>query len=104
MKKEIILLLTILPTFFTCAQQIDREIVTPETADYTYETVVPDLSNPWGMVFLPDGSMLISEKRGDLIHFANGEKNKIKNHLFLLIDLSDKQVPIVILGHNLLVN
>jgi len=35
---------------------------------------VPDLKIPWGMVFLPDGSMLIIEKAGDLIHFRDGVK------------------------------
>lgn len=41
---------------------------------YTYEVVVPDLYIPWGFVFLPDRSMLITEKQGDLIHFKNGRK------------------------------
>ena len=31
------------------------------------------------MTWLPDGSMLITEKKGDLIHFRNGSKTKIKN-------------------------
>ncbi|RMA64833.1 PQQ-dependent sugar dehydrogenase [Ulvibacter antarcticus] len=51
------------------------------TADrtYTIEKVVENLSNPWGMTWLPDGSMLITEKSGELIHFRNGEKTEIKN-------------------------
>ncbi len=52
----------------------------PETQrNYTIETVVPDLNNPWGMTWLPDGSMLITEKSGELIHFKNGTKTEIKN-------------------------
>ena len=47
--------------------------------DYRLETVVNNLSNPWGMTWLPDGSMLITEKSGDLIHFKNGEKTEVKN-------------------------
>ncbi|GAB2774994.1 PQQ-dependent sugar dehydrogenase [Salinimicrobium soli] len=43
-------------------------------ANYEYEMVVPDLQVAWGMAFLPDGSMLITEKSGDLIHFKNGQK------------------------------
>lgn len=31
------------------------------------------LDNPWGMAFLPDGRLIISEKPGDLRIFANGE-------------------------------
>ena len=46
--------------------------------EITYEIVVPDLDIPWGMAFLPDGSMLITEKSGQLIHFHNGQKTDIK--------------------------
>ncbi len=46
--------------------------------DFTYKVVVDGLSNPWGFTFLPDGSMLITEKRGELIHFKNGKKTKIE--------------------------
>ena len=46
---------------------------------YRIETVVPELSNPWGMTWMPDGSMLITEKGGELIHFKNGEKILIEN-------------------------
>jgi glucose/arabinose dehydrogenase len=42
-----------------------------------YEIVVSDLSNPWGFTFLPDKSMLITEKSGKLIHFKNGKKTMI---------------------------
>lgn len=45
---------------------------------FKVETVVDSLSIPWGMAFLPDNSILISEKKGDLIHFVNGEKKLIK--------------------------
>jgi len=42
-----------------------------------YELVVSDLTIPWGFVFLPDNSILITEKAGDLIHFKNGKKQLI---------------------------
>ena len=45
---------------------------------YTHEVVVPNLYIPWGINFLPDGSMLITEKEGKLIHFKEGTKNIIK--------------------------
>ncbi|APZ44822.1 hypothetical protein BW723_00300 [Polaribacter reichenbachii] len=44
-----------------------------------YELIVPDLTNPWGFTFLPDNSMLITEKAGKLIHFKNGKKTQITN-------------------------
>lgn len=46
---------------------------------YTIEMVVDNLSNPWGMTWLPDGSMLITEKSGELIHFKDGKKTPVKN-------------------------
>ena len=48
-------------------------------ASYTYETVVPELEIPWGIAFLPDESMLITEKKGELIHFKDGIKTGIEN-------------------------
>ncbi len=53
----------------------DEEIT---TTNYEYELVVPDLQIAWGMDFLPDGSILITEKSGDLIHFKNGQKHMVE--------------------------
>jgi len=44
---------------------------------YQHQVVVKGLSNPWGFTFLPDDSMLITEKRGELIHFKNGKKTNV---------------------------
>ena len=44
-----------------------------------YDLIVPDLINPWGFTFLPDNSILITEKEGKLIHFKNGKKTEIQN-------------------------
>lgn len=44
-----------------------------------YEIIVSDLKNPWGFTFLPDNSILITEKEGKLIHFENGMKTEIEN-------------------------
>jgi glucose/arabinose dehydrogenase len=66
--------------FTACAQQKDSEVEaqTPSTINYTSELVVSELNIPWGMVFLPDGSMLITEKSGELIHFQDGVKQTIE--------------------------
>jgi glucose/arabinose dehydrogenase len=55
-----------------CAQNKNQVI-----ADYDYKVVVPDLNIPWGFAFLPDNSILITEKEGKLIHFKNGTKTNI---------------------------
>ncbi|MDC8003505.1 PQQ-dependent sugar dehydrogenase [Aureisphaera galaxeae] len=65
-----------------CAQPKKNESVAISSENiqkYTIETVVSGLNNPWGMTWLPDGSMLITEKSGSLIHFENGTKTKIEN-------------------------
>ncbi|MDA7558915.1 PQQ-dependent sugar dehydrogenase [Flavobacteriaceae bacterium] len=72
MKSNLICLISLL-CFISCAQKKSN---TP--TNYTYETVVADINIPWGFVFLPDNSMLITEKSGELIHFKNGSKSFIK--------------------------
>ena len=46
---------------------------------YSTERIIDNLSNPWGMAWLPDGSMLVTEKRGDILLFKNGIKTKLEN-------------------------
>ena len=36
--------------------------------------VIVNLDSPWGMVFLPGGDMLISERSGKIIRYRNGDK------------------------------
>ena len=44
--------------------------------NYSYKVVVSELEVPWGFVFLEDNSILITERKGELIHFVNGKKQK----------------------------
>ncbi|WPP50152.1 PQQ-dependent sugar dehydrogenase [Catalinimonas niigatensis] len=53
-------------TFLSCAQ---TTAVSSEQESYAVDTLVTDLTMPWSMAFLPDGSMLITEKGGKLKHF-----------------------------------
>jgi len=63
--------------------QIQSEIVPIGIADkdleYTAELIIPDLNIPWGMDFLPDGSIIFTEKSGELYLFKDGKKTEIKN-------------------------
>ncbi|MGB3774567.1 MAG: PQQ-dependent sugar dehydrogenase, partial [Leeuwenhoekiella sp.] len=63
------------------AQEGDREkendIPITESEKFDFEIIVDDLDIPWGMDFMPDGSFLITEKEGKLIHFKDGEKTTI---------------------------
>lgn len=63
--------------FEACGQMADKTIKSPLTDSFTATLVVGDLQNPWGMAFLPDGSILTTEKAGKLILFKNGIKTEI---------------------------
>ena len=77
MKQFTYLLIIFSLAFSACAQQLPSTVKAEnqKNSNYTTEIVVPNLNIPWGMVFLPDGSMLITEKFGELIHFKNDKKN-----------------------------
>lgn len=69
---KVINILTLLVVFNSCAQDNQKNKI-----DKDYEIIVPDLNIPWGFVFLPDNSILITEKSGELIHYNNGKKTSI---------------------------
>jgi len=49
------------------------EVTKSEVQDFIVETVVTGLDVPWGLVFLPDGDLLISERAGTLHRFSKGK-------------------------------
>lgn len=46
---------------------------TSSKANYTTEVLIEDLSHPWGMVFLNESDMLITERTGNLRKVVNGK-------------------------------
>lgn len=65
-----LLLATLLATPALAASNISSE-----RAEFTVETVTEGLENPWGLAFLPDGSMLVTERPGQMrIVTPGGEK------------------------------
>ncbi len=79
--KTVLYSLLICLVLTSCKQQKNEGELAIVTASrsYSVEPVVDNLSNPWGMTWLPDGSMLITEKSGELIHFKDGNKTEIGN-------------------------
>ena len=46
-------------------------VVESEVQDFVVDTVVTGLDVPWGLAFMPNGDLLISERSGKLYRFAN---------------------------------
>ena len=66
-------------SFFLTQCQKNSEFKSDDDFSYKAETVVDGLDIAWGMEFLPDGSILIAEQEGKMIHFKDGQKTPIKN-------------------------
>ena len=63
-----------------CGQKKENDVAIKKIkTDYDFEVVVPNIENPWGFTFLPDQSILVTEKSGDLLHFKDGKSTKITN-------------------------
>lgn len=51
-----------------------RGIALHDTPSGAATTVATGLEVPWSLAFLPDGSMLVTERAGRLVHLADGER------------------------------
>lgn len=80
MKKSIIsFYIFVVMLNLSCAQDTENKAITPKKIPFTAELFVDNLLIPWGFTFLPDASILITEKSGELIHFKDGKKTIIGN-------------------------
>lgn len=81
--KKISYLLILTTLFFASCKEKSSKKSAPEinnkSISFSVETVVDSLDIPWSMAFLPDNSMLITELKGELIHFKNGKKTLIED-------------------------
>lgn len=74
--KTTILILFLSGIFVACAQVKENDIdIQPEERSYTFETVFSDVNIPWGLAWLPDGSMLVGDKSGE-VSLVKGEEVK----------------------------
>jgi len=58
--------------FVSCEDDVAGDKV-PVEQDVVLETLVTDLTNPWGLTFLTAGSLLITERPGQILHYDNGK-------------------------------
>ncbi|WP_234416113.1 PQQ-dependent sugar dehydrogenase [Flagellimonas amoyensis] len=76
---------TLFPYFFvvllntSCAQNSNSKINLTNNDSFTSEIVVDGIQNPWGMVFLPNNGILISEKSGKLLLHQSGKTIEVGN-------------------------
>ena len=65
-------------TFSCNAQENTPKISTPARIDYSYEIIVDGLDIPWGMSFIDENDLLVTEKNGILYRVKDGIKKKIR--------------------------
>jgi glucose/arabinose dehydrogenase len=69
----VILLLNVACQAQTSPDDSRHATVLPDANAVSFKLVLGDLKNPWGMVFLPNGEMLITEKEGNIVRARSGE-------------------------------
>lgn len=73
---ELLSLALMLTCFALPAQKIKDYPV--GTLDVRVEVVYDDFDNPWSFNFLPDGALIVTEKKGELYHLKDGTKTLIQ--------------------------
>ncbi len=82
MKDGIIIVGLFLLSMFSCAQEDTKkndQLTGPDPKNYKTELVLKGVDIPWGMCWLPDGSMLVTEINGTITMLKNGKSTLIGN-------------------------
>ncbi len=62
----------------SCAQNNPPFIESPTEVDYTYKTIVEGIDIPWGMAFISENDLLVTEKSGILYRVTEGVKQTVE--------------------------
>ncbi len=54
-------------------QENDPFAVVSEKMTFSVDTLFTDFENPWGMTWLPDGRMLVTERKGEILVFKDDQ-------------------------------
>ena len=63
----------------SCAQDAENKVNVPTDVPFSMELLFDEIQIPWGLEVLHDGSLLVTEKSGEIIHFKDGKKTQISN-------------------------
>ncbi|RKR07144.1 glucose/arabinose dehydrogenase [Maribacter vaceletii] len=61
------------------SQTLENKVSEPKNDVFSAVLLVDELEIPWGFTFLPNGAILITEKKGELLLFKDNKKQKIGN-------------------------
>jgi len=66
MKKSVRFLgLLVLVLNISCAQNTKNQVNTPTNNPFSADLLIDEMQIPWGMAFLPNGGILVTEKSGE---------------------------------------
>lgn len=76
---SIVVILSII-SLSSCAQPYESSVKANsiDKSSYTTELIMKEASIPWGMAFLPDQSLLVTDKNGKMYHYSKGSVQEIK--------------------------
>ena len=79
MKKKFLksLMISVFSITSCISQENPPEVKTPDQTKLSTETVVDGIDIPWGMDFINENEILVTEKKGTLYRVYNGEKVKV---------------------------
>ena len=70
--------LLLFPVISCISQENPPMIETPDPSKYTTKTIVEGIEIPWGMDFISENELLVTEKKGILYRVVNGQKTEVQ--------------------------